>query len=76
MPNEGITLILAATLLASAPGLRAQSSAGRISGTVTDSSGAVLPGVTVTVTQQGTGLSRTAAAPQRAARHAGHLLRR
>src|SRR5437870_4918928 len=47
-------------LLAGAANLGAQSNTGRVSGTVTDSSGAVLPGVTVTVTQQGTGLSRTA----------------
>ncbi|PYQ24736.1 MAG: TonB-dependent receptor, partial [Acidobacteria bacterium] len=39
--------------------LRAQTSTGRISGTVADSSGAVLPGVTVSVSQQGTGLNRT-----------------
>src|SRR3954462_6454824 len=31
----------------------------QLSGTVKDSSGAVLPGVTVTVTQTGTGFSRT-----------------
>jgi Carboxypeptidase regulatory-like domain len=37
----------------------AQTTTGRISGTVNDSSGGVLPGVSVTVTQDGTGLSRT-----------------
>jgi len=51
--------LLLALLVAGAADLGAQSNAGRISGTVTDSSGAVLPGVAVTVTQQGTGLSRT-----------------
>ena len=62
MRDKKLILILAATLLATgAPRLRAQSSTGRISGTVTDSSGAVLPGVSVTVTQQGTGLTRTGA---------------
>jgi len=52
--------LLLVLLAASAAELRAQSTTGRISGTVTDSSAGVLPGVTVTVTQQGTGLSRTA----------------
>jgi hypothetical protein len=39
--------------------LLAQSSTGSISGTVTDDSGAALPGVTVTATNSGTGASRT-----------------
>jgi len=38
----------------------AQSSTGAISGTITDNSGAALPGVTVTSTNAGTGASRTA----------------
>ena len=37
----------------------AQGGAGQISGRVSDSTGAVLPGVEVTVTQTDTGLSRT-----------------
>src|SRR4051812_4307249 len=37
----------------------AQTVTGEIRGTVRDSSGAVLPGVTVTVTNTGTGLTRT-----------------
>ena len=37
----------------------AQTTTGRISGTVADASGAVLPGVTVTATNEGTGLTRT-----------------
>jgi hypothetical protein len=41
-----------------APVVTAQSTSGRISGTVVDSSGAVLPGVTVTVANEGTGLTR------------------
>ncbi|HEY3120413.1 MAG TPA: carboxypeptidase-like regulatory domain-containing protein, partial [Vicinamibacteria bacterium] len=40
--------------------LRAQTTTGRISGTVLDTSGAVLPGVTVTVREEATGLTRTA----------------
>src|SRR5437762_153640 len=43
------------------PGLnmaRAQTFFGRISGTVTDSAGAVLPGVTVTVTNESSKLAR------------------
>ena len=38
----------------------AQTTTGRISGTVTDASGAVLPGATITVMQTATGLTRTA----------------
>src|SRR5262249_36628389 len=58
------TLSRAALLLAlsglGAP-LSAQSNTGRISGTVVDTSGAVLPGATVTVTQVQTQLTRSAA---------------
>jgi hypothetical protein len=39
--------------------LHSQVTAGAISGTVTDSTGAVIPGATVTVTNQGTGVSST-----------------
>jgi hypothetical protein len=45
--------------LASVPAW-AQSTTGRISGTVSDTQGGVLPGVTVTVLQEGTGLTRSA----------------
>src|SRR5262249_8279227 len=51
--------ILLACLALGAADLAAQSTTGRISGSVRDSSGAVLPGATVTVTQEGTGLART-----------------
>src|SRR5688572_28537174 len=40
--------------------LFAQTNTGRITGTVTDSSGAVIPGVEITVRNPGTGLNRTA----------------
>ncbi|PYQ55349.1 MAG: TonB-dependent receptor, partial [Acidobacteria bacterium] len=50
--------LLLAVLVTSAASLQAQSSTGRISGTVVDSSGAVLPGATVTVTQDQTGLAK------------------
>jgi len=50
----GISLILASVCVA----LWAQATA-QISGTVTDQSGARLPGVQVTATQTGTGLVRT-----------------
>jgi hypothetical protein len=53
-------LALLLALLASATQVRAQSSTGRISGTVVDSSGAVLPGATVTVTRDQTGLTKSA----------------
>ncbi|HKR64758.1 MAG TPA: carboxypeptidase-like regulatory domain-containing protein, partial [Thermoanaerobaculia bacterium] len=42
-----------------ATSLLAQSSTGSISGTVTDDSGAALPGVSITATNASTGASRT-----------------
>jgi hypothetical protein len=50
---------LAAVLLAAGPS-HAQSTTGRISGTVTDATGSALPGASVTVTRQETGLARSA----------------
>ena len=47
------------SLVLTPPDIWAQSTA-QISGTVTDQSGAVLPGVEVTVTQTDTGISRSA----------------
>ncbi|HWC75941.1 MAG TPA: TonB-dependent receptor [Blastocatellia bacterium] len=55
-----VTGVVAALLTASMPlTAYAQSITGRISGTVTDPSGAVIPGVNVTVTNEATKLSRT-----------------
>lgn len=51
--------------LALAPAALAQTIVGQISGLVTDASGAVLPGVTVTVTNDGTGLVRSAVTDER-----------
>src|SRR5450759_3686417 len=51
--------LVAAVLLLSAPVVSAQATTGRISGVVKDSSGGVLPGVTVTVTETCTGFVRT-----------------
>ncbi len=45
---------------ATGPLLLAQASASSISGTVTDASGSVVPGATVTITNQATGVSHTA----------------
>jgi hypothetical protein len=53
-----VGVILAASLYPAS--LAAQAVTGTILGTVTDDSGAVLPGVSVTVTNTGTGLVRTA----------------
>ncbi len=53
------SLGLVSALIVSAPLLHAQAVTGTILGTVTDNSGAVMPGVTVTVTQTETGQSRT-----------------
>jgi hypothetical protein len=47
-----------ATVLVAASSLRAQTSLGRILGTVTDASGAVVTGAAVTVTNSATGVSR------------------
>jgi hypothetical protein len=46
--------------LLAASSLRAQSAAGTVAGTVTDASGAVIPGATVTIENPVSGLSRTA----------------
>ncbi len=60
--RRGIFATLAIIFLFSIPGLRAQSagSAGTIRGIVTDSSGAIVPGATVTITNPVSGLNRTA----------------
>ena len=58
---------LALTALAATAGAAAQTIVGQIAGTVTDSSGGVLPGVTVTVANEGTGLVRTAVTDERGA---------
>jgi hypothetical protein len=53
--------VFGALLLVGLPGtINAQTIVGRISGTVTDASGAIIPGVTVTVTNEATKLTRTA----------------
>jgi hypothetical protein len=51
---------LVPALALAAAGLRAQTTTGRISGTVIDASGAVLPGAMVTVTEEATALTRSA----------------
>jgi hypothetical protein len=52
-------LLLIFTLAVAAPFSRAQSSFGQITGTVTDPSGAAIPGVTVTITSANTQAKRT-----------------
>lgn len=49
---------LAATLLLMAGGLNAQTATGQINGTLTDASGAVIPGAKVTLSSDQTGLTR------------------
>ena len=53
-------LIVAAFLLLAAPSF-AQKFTGEVRGTVRDQSGAVVPGATVTLTNEETGVSRTMA---------------
>ena len=54
-----VVLGLAIGLLPSFPFAHAQVASGAISGTVTDSSGAIIPGAVVTITNADTGVSRT-----------------
>ena len=59
MRSAKAVLILAIlALLASGARLHAQTSTGEVNGTVSDSSGSVIPGATVTLTNQGTGITR------------------
>ncbi|HUS07801.1 MAG TPA: carboxypeptidase-like regulatory domain-containing protein, partial [Bryobacteraceae bacterium] len=53
---EGLVLFLALT----PPGLFAQATFGGLTGTVTDTSGAVIPRIPITVTNQATGITKTA----------------
>src|SRR5438477_2628061 len=56
---RGLCTFASIFLIAAIP-VRAQLATAELNGRVTDSSGAVLPGATVTVTQTATGLVRTA----------------
>ena len=63
MKRNSITAILFATyIFVSAIGINAQTDQGRISGQVTDQTGAIVPGATITVTNSGTKQARTATA--------------
>jgi hypothetical protein len=56
-----LPILLAALLMAgAAPPAMAQGTSGTIAGTVTDAAGAVIPGVRVVMTNEGTGFTRTA----------------
>src|SRR5262245_20654690 len=59
MSKSGLTTILLAALLALAGPASAQDFRGGIRGTITDSTGGVLPGVTVTVTNADTKIAQT-----------------
>ena len=60
MRLAGVTLALAVVMLGIPRLVQAQGLTGQISGTVTDATGGVLPGVTVTIKNVGTGLTREA----------------
>ena len=53
------TLLVILALISAGPAA-AQNTSGAISGTITDTQGGVLPGVTLTVTNADTGVARTA----------------
>src|SRR5689334_14347652 len=55
----GLLALAISFILFTGPAARAQTSAGQVSGTVTDSSGAVVPGASVTLTNTGTGVANT-----------------
>src|ERR1700678_3084182 len=59
-PRRFVFLFFPFLLLSTAIHLQAQTAAGTIAGTVTDASGAVIPGATVTIENPVSGLSRTA----------------
>ena len=59
MPQLRASICLFAILLACAAGATAQTSTSRITGTVTDTTGAVVPGATVTALNEATGISQT-----------------
>jgi hypothetical protein len=59
-PRRSVFLFFPFLLLSTAIHLQAQTAAGTITGTVTDASGAVIPGATVTIENPVSGLSRTA----------------
>src|ERR1700684_1794045 len=58
-PRRFVFLFFPFLLLSTAIHLQAQTAAGTITGTVTDASGAVIPGATVTIENPVSGLSRT-----------------
>jgi Carboxypeptidase regulatory-like domain len=62
---KGVVVVFACLLFAGAASLHAQVTTGSISGTVKDSSGGVLPGATVTVTNVGTNFTRTEVSNER-----------
>src|ERR1700678_3047057 len=59
-PRRFVFLFFPFLLLSTTIHLQAQSAAGTVAGTVTDASGAVIPGATVTIENPVSGLSRTA----------------
>src|SRR6202034_3432593 len=59
-PRRFVFLFFPFLLLSTAIHLQAQTAAGTITGTVTDASGAVIPGATVTIENPVSGLTRTA----------------
>jgi len=57
--SPGVVLAWMVLLFVGTPHVEAQGNRGEISGKIVDNTGAVLPGVTVVVTNQDTGVART-----------------
>jgi hypothetical protein len=56
-PSAWITILMLLVLLATGSALLAQTATGEVNGTITDPSGAVVPGARITLTNQGTKIS-------------------
>jgi hypothetical protein len=70
-----VALVSIPSLFLAAPAARGQVTTATLYGVVQDTSGAILPGVSVTVTHQGTNLTREAVTDGRGESRCQHFLR-